>query len=295
MISVQTRPLPAFRGEKTASPATVVRRDDWNYGFQENRPIYPYSFHEAVRDCAIRYHDPACRYGVIAVIPEGEVRYRSGERGFSVCGDRVLVIPPGTDFQFETTKVPFYRKITLQVLGVNLSGILDTLGFSGMELVAVPDAAAVIAEMRQIGDLIAAGDVAAMPEMAGRTLALLSRLAARRQESGGDSLLFRLAKDRLASDLGQPLSVSELAGELKSSTSTLERLFRKHLRMTPREFRIRCRVAAARELLRNSDASVKEIAFRLGYCHQFHFANEFTRLAGMSPAGFRRSSRTEMP
>jgi len=41
--------------------------------------------------------------------------------------------------------------------------------------------------------------------------------------------------------------------------------------------------AAARELLRHTDASVKEIAFQLGYCHQFHFANEFTRLAGMSP------------
>lgn len=295
MNSVQIRPLPAFRGEKSASRATVLCRYDWNYGFQENRPIYPYSYHEVVRDEAIRYHDPACRYGVVAVIPEGEARYRSRDRAFPLRGSRVLITPPGTEFHLETAKVPFYRKVTLQMLGVNLSGILDTLGFTGMELIPVPDTAALMEEMREIGILIAAGDAAAMPEMSGRTLALLTRLAACRQEEGEHSLLFRLAKDRLASDLEHPLSITDLAEELKSSKSTLERLFRKRLKMTPREFRIRRRIAAARELLRHTDASVKEIAFQLGYCHQFHFANEFTRLAGMSPARFRRSARHELP
>ena len=172
MNSIQIRPLPAFRGEKSASRATVVCRYDWNYGFQENRPIYPYSYHEVIRDETIRYHDPACRYGVVAVIPEGEARYRSRDRAFPLRGSRVLITPPGTEFHLETAKVPFYRKVTLQMLGVNLSGILDTLGFTGMELIPVPDTAAIMEEMREIGTLIAAGDAAAMPEMSGRTLAL---------------------------------------------------------------------------------------------------------------------------
>ncbi len=293
MPRIRKMPLPEFDGEKEFENPAEINRVYWNLGFQETRPIYPYAFSEPVRQGSGRLHDRACRFGQVTALSEGELRYHSGGRSWLLRGKRFLVIPPGTEFRFETTRKGFYHKLNLMILGVNLPGILDTLGLGEMELLAAPEFDGIIGDMREIGNLIATGDECRMPEMAGRTLALLTRLAALRNGGEPESPLFRQAKARLGADFDRPLVVSELAAELRISQSTLERMFKKRLRMTPREFRIRARLARARELLLGDSLSIKEIAYRLGYCNPFHFTNEFTRVNGLSPARFRRDNSAE--
>ncbi|MGN1365375.1 MAG: helix-turn-helix domain-containing protein [Victivallis vadensis] len=38
--------------------------------------------------------------------------------------------------------------------------------------------------------------------------------------------------------------------------------------------------------------SVKEIAYRLGYCNQFYFSEEFKRITGRTPTEYRRYQKT---
>ena len=62
----------------------------------------------------------------------------------------------------------------------------------------------------------------------------------------------------------------------------------KNLMSTPVKFRILSKMNHAEELLKHSNLSIKEIAYELGYCHQFHFSNEFRRISGISPDTFRK-------
>lgn len=294
MARIQKLRMMPFRGdrnpehEKQDPDKFQVVRHNWNWGFQEDRSLYPYSFEEAIRKSPTWFREERNRYYLITVIPEGEIRYRSDERDFLVKGNRVLIIPQGTAFYFETTRKAFYHKLSLFVLGVNLSAIVETMGLNRMETIAVPDIAAVIAEMRAIDALLVSHRTEDMPEMAGRTFALLNRLSMMKRGQDENSMLFQMAKARLSSDFEHPLNIADLAAELRVSQSTVDRMFRDKIHISPRNYRIKCKIETAKELLQNTDLSSKEISVRLGYCNQFHFSNEFSRLVGISPNRYRR-------
>jgi YesN/AraC family two-component response regulator len=48
-------------------------------------------------------------------------------------------------------------------------------------------------------------------------------------------------------------------------------------------------VAEAKNILLNTERTVKEIAISLGYGDAFYFSRLFKKYAGMSPANFKRS------
>lgn len=81
-----------------------------------------------------------------------------------------------------------------------------------------------------------------------------------------------------------------LADYLQVSPATLNRLFHRHLGRNVRETAYHIRMEAARLLLNQGSASVKEVAFRLGYSHANDFTRAYTRLWGASPTAHLRIS-----
>ena len=55
-----------------------------------------------------------------------------------------------------------------------------------------------------------------------------------------------------------------------------------------------CGVYAAEYLLKNTELSIKEIAYRLGCSSPFHFSNLFRERRGLSPSSFRERSLKNM-
>lgn len=294
MRKVRKLQMPLFCGEtkpghETVSDGFQVIRHNWNWGVHEDRPLYPYSFEEAVRKTPTWFHDNRSRYYLVTVVESGEIRYSSADKTFLLRGDKVLVIPIGTEFRFTTTRRVGYHKLSLFLLGMNLPGIAESLNLNRMELISVPDIKSIIDRMRDIDRLLLARQVEHMPEMAGKAFELLNLLAMYQRGNNRKSMLFEMARSRLGSDFQRELGIAGLAAELKISTSTIERMFRQELQMSPREYRIRKKMEYARELLLKSDLSIKEISFKLSYCNQFHFSREFLRVVGMSPSRFRNS------
>ena len=69
-----------------------------------------------------------------------------------------------------------------------------------------------------------------------------------------------------------------------------ERTIRRHLFNEGTNYRAvldRIRFTTAREMLRNSDVSVTEIAFQLGYSGPNNFIRSFKRISGITPNEFR--------
>ena len=71
----------------------------------------------------------------------------------------------------------------------------------------------------------------------------------------------------------------------------LMRLFRKHLGVSPLEYRNRLRIEEAKRHLAHSTLSMKEIAERLGYRNALYFSTAFRKRTGVSPSLYRKRSR----
>ncbi len=90
------------------------------------------------------------------------------------------------------------------------------------------------------------------------------------------------------------LRMHELAREFGLSPRSFERRFREATGSSPLIYLQQQRIKIARELLAATNLSVTEIAYRVGYVDQGHFARLFTRTLAVSPREYRRTVRAKI-
>lgn len=85
-----------------------------------------------------------------------------------------------------------------------------------------------------------------------------------------------------------PLRIGELARLARLSRRQLERKFRAVLGVTPQEFLMKTRVLSACRALRETTASLAQIATDSGFYDQSSFTEHFRRRIGQTPGAYRR-------
>jgi AraC family transcriptional regulator, glycine betaine-responsive activator len=80
-----------------------------------------------------------------------------------------------------------------------------------------------------------------------------------------------------------PLSTEEIARSVKISTRQLERLFRRHLGISPAAFAAATRLDRARALLRQTSMPVTDIGIACGYTSASHFSTAYRGRFGHAP------------
>jgi AraC family transcriptional regulator len=101
----------------------------------------------------------------------------------------------------------------------------------------------------------------------------------------------RQVRDLLNDQYAADLSLESIASSVNVHPTHLCRAFRQHYRCTPGDFVRQLRIERARQYLAESDTPLAEIALRVGYSDQSHFATAFKRLTGITPSRFRKMSR----
>ncbi len=87
------------------------------------------------------------------------------------------------------------------------------------------------------------------------------------------------------------LSLATLAEIVGVSTFHFSRMFKMETGMTPHQFVMQHRVNRARAMLRDTDTSLAEIAYNLGFSSQSHMTECFKRFVGASPGRYKRMIR----
>jgi AraC-like DNA-binding protein len=82
-------------------------------------------------------------------------------------------------------------------------------------------------------------------------------------------------------------TVGELAAEVALSRSAFSARFRQVVGEPPKQYMTRTRLAHAAALLHKTDASLAEIALKIGYGTEFSFAKAFKRTFGIAPGTYR--------
>ena len=91
--------------------------------------------------------------------------------------------------------------------------------------------------------------------------------------------------DRLADNL----TLAEIAAAVHMSEHHFARVFKNALGTSPHQYLIRRRVNRTQELLRTTNLSIQEIAWRVGFSNQSHFTAHFRKLLGCTPKAYRLS------
>jgi len=109
--------------------------------------------------------------------------------------------------------------------------------------------------------------------------------------SGLSKWRLKRATEYMMANLGEPISLADIATATGLSRMHFAAQFRVATGMRPHEYLLQRRIERAQELLLNSDLQLVEIALDVGFKTQAHFTTVFTRLVGETPNVWRRSNR----
>jgi AraC family transcriptional regulator len=115
--------------------------------------------------------------------------------------------------------------------------------------------------------------------------------AARPPATGGlTPWRFACVQDYIERNLGEAISLEDLARVAGVSRFHFARQFRACTGESPMGYLLRTRVERAKIRLRESHARVIDIAAELGFADQSHFTRRFRRLVGMPPSAYARAT-----
>lgn len=93
--------------------------------------------------------------------------------------------------------------------------------------------------------------------------------------------------DYIYSHIKERITIEDLANHLDLSKSYLSRLFKKEVGMPVSDYVREQKIERAKNLLRNSEFTLIEIANHLAFSSQSHFIQVFKQTTGMTPKAFR--------
>ena len=90
---------------------------------------------------------------------------------------------------------------------------------------------------------------------------------------------------------GEPLSLEAIAAAGHVSRSKCCQIFRKYVGQSPVEFLNAYRLKVGRNLLRDTERNVTEIATVCGFSHLSYFSRQFAAAYGRTPREYRRGAK----
>lgn len=92
----------------------------------------------------------------------------------------------------------------------------------------------------------------------------------------------------MQANLETPLKLSELSRKFLVSQRQIERIFSKHLGISPRNYYFHLQLDAAFQLCEQTEMPITEIAIACGFSSSSNFARRFRERFGMTPKKFRK-------
>ena len=264
------------------------RHEIWNMSTSNEYPLYPFCVEEIERSSRTWFSETFCRFMIVTIVTEGDIIYRFEEKEHLLVPGQILVIPLHASYFFKNGPSGGYKKIVAEFQGKNLQSVMETLGLNRFLILENVDCAYFIREMRAIGSLLHHQTRDDIPDLLGLSHKFMTALSMCLPQQDDSRGMLARAQMLLENTPDRKMDVRTVAMELGISTSTLNRLFQERLGISPMRYRLEYRIARALYLLQNTSLSIKEIAYKLGYCNQFYFSREFSRINGVSPRVARR-------
>lgn len=106
-------------------------------------------------------------------------------------------------------------------------------------------------------------------------------------EGGLPSRQLRQILDYIDAHIDQEIKLADLAQLLDMSQFHFSRLFKHSVGVSPYQYLLQQRVERAKQLLKNTDRLITDIALACGFNSHSHLSKQFKQLTGMTPKAYR--------
>lgn len=83
----------------------------------------------------------------------------------------------------------------------------------------------------------------------------------------------------------EEITLEKLAQDQFLSPTYLSKIFKEATGVSPINYLIEIRLKRAKDMLKNDNLTIKEVASAVGYQDAYHFSKSFKKLYGVSPSG----------
>lgn len=101
-----------------------------------------------------------------------------------------------------------------------------------------------------------------------------------------DSLNFLL--EYINKNCSIDISLEQMSNILNISKPYLHKIFKQYTGVTPLQYLQDTRMSAAKDLLKKTELSIQDVAFKVGYKDQRYFSRIFKNATGLSPSAWRK-------
>lgn len=108
------------------------------------------------------------------------------------------------------------------------------------------------------------------------------------EDENGNTEIVREIQGRFEKEYSERFTLSALASEYHISSSHLSHIFKEVTGYAPIEYLLICRLSAAKNLLKSTDKTIKEIIDLCGFSDESNFSRTFREKVGMTPSEFRK-------
>lgn len=108
----------------------------------------------------------------------------------------------------------------------------------------------------------------------------------------------QLAKEYIANNISQNLSVKDVADYVHLSPEYFTKLFKKEVGQNIKNYILQVKVDVAKDLLGNPNIPISIVALDLGYSNFSHFTQMFKKFEGITPTDYRKNllgDRNDLP
>jgi AraC family transcriptional regulator len=109
-------------------------------------------------------------------------------------------------------------------------------------------------------------------------------------KGGLSPVQWRHCREYIEANLSEALGLGELAAITGLSEFHFAHLFKRSSGLSPHQYVLKQRIEAACRLLRDTDKSLAQISYELGFSSQAHFSSRFKQRLSLSPSQYRRQS-----
>ena len=227
---------------------------------------------------------------------EGETVYECGEQSVSLSGNQALLLWPHTPHRFIKTG----RRFLKTALAFSLDKIdLELLQFPDVPFKCFPVSDEIIAHVNAMLKQGEMKDFFSPVLISGKILEILYAVfktlgvqLPENRETDTDSR-FLVAKAYIQNNKHRLITCEDVAKECCLSVKQISRIFKNTVDQTLFDYIVDVRVKYAKKLLLQSESSVKEIGYMLGFENESSFVSFFKRQCGTPPGAFRKGHTAE--
>ena len=228
----------------------------------------------------------------IVYVSEGSGTFETDKLTIRVHAGDAMLLSPGQWHRYQPDEATGWHEYWVGFSGETVQRIFSAGFFSRKNpVVHIREEKIMLMTFGQLFQSARENVPALQQVMAGRTSVLLSLVCSSGQPlsatTQGTSQMVERVRSMMTAEETRDKPLEGLAKDLKISYSTFRRTFREHTGISPHQYRLHLKVSAARELLRSTTLTVKEISYRCGFEDEQYFCRIFKRQTGNTPGQFR--------